>query len=115
LSGGAQNQSDIPASKSVTTRSVHATKVPLFMTNASTVLLVPFILAFLMFVLRFYSREGASGMTRPSFLLAILTVLIAGTYLALGITGSLPPYGTFGFAAVGVGLLGTAILRMFMI
>ena len=85
------------------------------MTNASTILLVPFILAFLIFVLRFYSREGASGMTRPSFLLAIFTVLIAGTYLALGITSSLPPYSTFGFAAVGLILLATAILRMFMI
>jgi len=85
------------------------------MTNASTVLLVPFILAFLLFVLRFYSREGASGMLRPSFLFAILTVLVAGTYLGLGITASLPPYGTIGFAAVGLILLGTAIARLFMI
>ena len=85
------------------------------MTNASTILLLPFILAFLVFVLRFYSREGASSMTRPSFLLAGLTVLIAGLYLILGIMNSLPPYSTVGFAAIGVILLGTAILRMFMI
>lgn len=85
------------------------------MTNTSTVLLVPFILAFLAFVLRFYNREGASSMTRPSFLLAILTVAIAGAYLILGITGALPPYSTIGFAVVGLVLLGTAILRMFMI
>jgi quinol-cytochrome oxidoreductase complex cytochrome b subunit len=85
------------------------------MTSASTFLLVPFILAFLVFVLRFYSREGASSLTRPSFLLAILTVLIAFSYLILGVTHMLPPYSTIGFAAVGVILLGTAILRMFMI
>jgi quinol-cytochrome oxidoreductase complex cytochrome b subunit len=85
------------------------------MTNTSTILLVPFILAFLVFILRFYNREGASSMTRPSFLLAILTMLIAGAYLILGVTSSLPPYSTIGFAIVGLILLGTAILRMFMI
>lgn len=85
------------------------------MTNTSTILLVPFLLAFLAFVARFYNREGASSMTRPSFLLAILTVFIAGTYLILGITNALPPYSTIGFALIGLILLGTAILRMFMI
>lgn len=85
------------------------------MTNISTILLVPFILAFLVFVLRFYSREGAASMTQPSFMLAGLSVLIAGFYLVLGVMHSLPPYSTVGFAAVGVVLLATAILRMFMI
>lgn len=85
------------------------------MTNTSTIILVPFILAFLVFVLRFYNREGASGMGRPSFLLAILTVLLVLAYIVLGIVGALPPYSTIGFAVVGLILLGTAILRMFMI
>ncbi|WP_428537145.1 hypothetical protein [Rhodopila sp.] len=85
------------------------------MTNASTILLLPFIVAFLIFVLRFYSREGAASMGQPSFLLAGLTVLIAGGYLVLGVMGVLPPYSTAGFAAIGLILLGTAILRMFMI
>jgi hypothetical protein len=85
------------------------------MTNTSTIVLVPFILAFLIFVLRFYNREGASGMMRPSFLLAALTMLFVLVYLGLGITRTLPPYGTIGFAAAGLVMLGTAILRMFMI
>jgi hypothetical protein len=85
------------------------------MTNTSSILLLPFILAFLVFVLRFYNREGAGSMTRPSFLLAVLTVLIAGAYLVLGITDELPPYSTIGFAAAGLILLATAIMRMFMI
>jgi hypothetical protein len=85
------------------------------MTNTPTILLLPFIVAFLIFVLRFYSREGASSMTGPSFLLAGLTVLIAGGYLVLGIMNALPPYSTLGFAGTGVILLATAILRMFMI
>ena len=85
------------------------------MTNASTILLLPFIVAFLIFLLRFYSREGASSMIRASFLLAGLTLLIAGGYLMLGIINALPPYSTIGFAAIGLILLATAILRMFMI
>jgi quinol-cytochrome oxidoreductase complex cytochrome b subunit len=85
------------------------------MTNTSTIILVPFILAFLVFVFRFYSREGASSMVRPSFMLAILTVLTAGAYLVLGIAGALPSYGTIAFAAIGLILFGTAVLRMFMI
>ena len=85
------------------------------MSNTSTLLLVPFILAFLVFVLRFYNREGASSMRRPSFLLALLTVAFAGTYLILGVVHALPPYSTIGFALIGVILLGTAITRMFMI
>ncbi len=85
------------------------------MTSASSFLLVPFILAFLVFVLRFYNREGASSMTRPSFLLALLTVFIAGSYLVLGVMDELPPYSTIAFAVVGLILLATAILRMFMI
>jgi quinol-cytochrome oxidoreductase complex cytochrome b subunit len=85
------------------------------MTSSSTFILVPFIVAFLVFVLRFYNREGASSVTRPSFLLAMLTVVIAFTYLILGITGELPPYGTIGFALIGLILLGIAIARMFIL
>jgi hypothetical protein len=85
------------------------------MTNTSTFILVPFILAFLVFVFRFYSREGASSIANPSFLMAILTVLIAGSYLILGVTGMLPPYSTIGYLLVGFALLATAITRMFMI
>ncbi len=85
------------------------------MTNTTSFLLTPFILAFLVFVFRFYSRESAASIKNPSFLLAILTGLIAGSYLVLGVTGSLPPYGTIGYALVGLILLATAIMRMFMI
>jgi hypothetical protein len=85
------------------------------MTQTSTILLVPFILAFLVFALRFYNREGAYPLTRPSFVLAILSMLIAGGYLTLGVLHALPPYSTIAFAVIGIILLATAILRMFMI
>jgi quinol-cytochrome oxidoreductase complex cytochrome b subunit len=80
-----------------------------------TVILAPFILAFLTYILRFYSREGAASMTNPSFLLAAGTVFAAAFYLFLGVIDMLPPYGTLGFGVVGVGLFGVAVARMFMI
>jgi hypothetical protein len=85
------------------------------MSSFSTIILVPFILAFLIFVFRFYGREGAGSMRNPSFMLAVLTMATAGFYLYLRISGALPSYGTAGFAVIGLGLLGTAIGRMFMI
>jgi hypothetical protein len=86
-----------------------------FMSDFSTIILVPFILAFLVFVLRFYGRESASSMSNPSFLLAVLTVATALTYLYLKVTDAMPAYGTAGFAAGGLALLAIAISRMFMI
>lgn len=85
------------------------------MTNTSTMLLIPFIMAFLVFIFRFYSRENVGSVFNPSFLLAIVTILIASAYLILGVIGLLPAYSTIGFACVGMVLLATAILRMFMI
>jgi hypothetical protein len=80
-----------------------------------TIILAPFILAFLIYILRFYGREGAASMTNPSFLLAAGTVTTAAFYLFLGVVDMVPPYGTLGFGVVGVGLLALAVARMFMI
>jgi hypothetical protein len=85
------------------------------MSNTSTLILIPFILAFLIFVFRFYTRERAASMANPSFLLAVATVLSAGLYLILGVINQLPPYGTIGFGITGLILLALAILRVFMI
>ncbi len=85
------------------------------MSDFSTIVLLPFIIAFLIFVLRFYSRESAASMRNPSFLLGALTVLIAGGYLTLRITHGMPAYGSVGFGLAGVALLATSIVRMFMI
>lgn len=85
------------------------------MTNTTSFLLAPFILAFLVFVFRFYSREGAASVKNLSFLLAILTMLLAGSYLVLGVTDSLPPHAAIGYAAAGTALFAVAVIRMFMI
>ena len=85
------------------------------MTNTTSFLLAPFILAFLVFVFRFYSREGAASVKNLSFLLAILTMLLAGSYLVLGVTDSLPPRAAIGYAAAGTVLFAVAVIRLFMI
>jgi hypothetical protein len=88
---------------------------PLLMSSFSTIILMPFIVAFLMFIFRFYGRERAYSMSSASFMLALGSVMAAGSYLLLRITELLPPYGTIGFGILGLTLLATAIGRMFMI
>jgi hypothetical protein len=85
------------------------------MSDFSTIILLPFIFAFLIFMLRFYARESASSMRNASFMLGFLTVVTAGGYLMLRITDHVPAYGTVAFGVIGLALLGTAIARMFMI
>lgn len=85
------------------------------MTHNSSLLLAPFILAFLLFIYRFYNRERAASVLNLSFLLAIGTMLMAGLYLILGVSGNLPSYGPIGFTGIGLVLLVTAIIRMFLI
>jgi quinol-cytochrome oxidoreductase complex cytochrome b subunit len=80
-----------------------------------TILLLPFIVAFVIFVFRFYARENAASMANPSFLLALGTVLTAALYLVLGVLSSLPPYSSIGFGLIGLVLLGVSIARMFVI
>ncbi|WP_428485247.1 hypothetical protein [Rhodopila sp.] len=85
------------------------------MSNASTIILMPFLVAFLLFVGRFYFRERAGSKTSPSFLLALATIAIAAAYLILGVTNRLPEYGTIGFGVAGAGLLLLSIVRMFQL
>ncbi|HQT77080.1 MAG: hypothetical protein B7Z80_08425 [Rhodospirillales bacterium 20-64-7] len=85
------------------------------MSNSATFILAPFVAAFLIFVFRFYTREGASSITNPSFLCAIGTVALAFAYLGLGVFGMLPDYGTIIFGVVGAALMVLAIVRMFQI
>jgi hypothetical protein len=85
------------------------------MSSFSTIILVPFIIAFVLFVSRFYGREGARSMRSLSFLLAVGTVASAFSYLVLRITGALPSNGTIGYGICGLVLLATAIGRLFMI
>lgn len=81
----------------------------------TTVILLPFFFAFLAFALRFYSREGAASMGNLSFILAVVTLLVAGFYLFLGVIAMMPAYGTIAFALIGLALFGVGIARWFRI
>jgi hypothetical protein len=86
-----------------------------FMSDLSTIVLVPFFFAFLIFVMRFYSRESASSMTKPSFLLAVGTMLSAGAFLLLRVLDIMPSYGPVAFGGLGLILLALAVTRMVML
>lgn len=80
-----------------------------------TYILAPFVPAFVLYILRFYARENAASMANPSFVLAAVTVVVAMTFLVLGVIGLMPFYVALGFGAVGLVLLGVSIARLFMI
>jgi hypothetical protein len=78
-------------------------------------ILAPFVAAFLLFVFRFYGREGAPSVTSATFLCAFGTVILAGTYLTMGVFGLLPAYGTLVFGLVGLAMLAVAVVRIFQL
>ncbi|PPQ35514.1 hypothetical protein [Rhodopila globiformis] len=80
-----------------------------------SVILLPFVVAFVIFVVRFYFREHAASMANPSFLLAAGSSAMIVLYLVLNVLDRLGTYGTLGFGLVGLALLGVSILRMFML
>src|SRR4051794_3772554 len=59
---------------------------------SNSIILLPFIVAFLGFAFRFYVRESAASMVNPSFLMAVGTVLAVVLYLVLGVLEILPAY-----------------------
>ncbi len=85
------------------------------MSNASTIILAPYVLAFLLLIFRFYNREGASSITNPTFLIAIFTVALAFSFLGLGITGALAVWAIWVYGGIGLALLGFSIVRLFML
>ena len=80
-----------------------------------TYYLAPYVLAFVTSILRFYGHEHAASKSSPTFILAILTVVVALAFLFLGIGGFLPAYGSLIFLAIGIVLLGLSIQRWFVI
>jgi hypothetical protein len=85
------------------------------MSDASTIILVPFMIAFVMFVVRFYGKEGARSKLQLSFLLAVGSVVIVVLYLALAVMKMLPEYGAAGFGIAGVAMMLLSIYRMFFV
>ncbi len=78
----------------------------------TTIILIPFLFAFLVFAARFYLKERADSKLNPSFLLAAGTLIVVAVYLTLGMTRSIPDYGTIAFGVTGVLLLAFSIFRL---
>ena len=85
------------------------------MSSADTLIIAPFVAAFLASVFRFYGREGAPSVASPTFLFAVGTVALAGAYLIMGVFGYLPDNGTMIFGAIGVVMLVLSIVRLFVL
>lgn len=85
------------------------------MTDYASLCLIPYVIAFLLFVFRFYNRERVSSIFSLTFVLAILTVLAAFSYLLLGVLDSLPAHSALIYGAIGLILLATAIGRLFIL
>jgi hypothetical protein len=72
-----------------------------------------FIGAFLLFVYRYYNMEGASSLSTPSFLMAIVTVVLALSFTILGVFYALPVLWIAIYGAAAFGLMAIALLRLF--
>jgi len=85
------------------------------MADLHTFIIIPFLLAFLFSVKRFYFRDNAGSIFRMSFLLAFGSMLIAGVYLVFGALNMLPEYSALVFGIVGLICLGLAVWQAFQL
>ncbi len=85
------------------------------MSELHTFIAIPFLLAFVLSVKRFYFRDGAASIFRGSFLLASGAMLVALIYVLLGAGKMLPPYGTLGFGIIGLLFLAVAVWQAFQL
>ena len=85
------------------------------MSDLHTFIIIPFLLAFLVSVKRFYFRDNAGSIFRKSFVLAFGSMLIAGVYLAFGSLNMLPPYSALAFGIVGLLCLALAVWQSFQL
>ncbi len=85
------------------------------MLSRSTIFLIPFVFAFVGFLLKFYFHERANSIRSPTFLLAVATAVLPLCFLGLKILGITIPYLALSVGIVGTGLLVTAIVRFFQV
>ncbi|MGE0419518.1 MAG: hypothetical protein AB7O80_22155 [Acetobacteraceae bacterium] len=85
------------------------------MLSTSTIFLIPFIIAFIGFLIKFYFHERAGSKRSPTFLLAIATAVLPLTFLALKIFGVVIPYYALGMGIVGCALVVASIVRFFQV
>jgi len=85
------------------------------MSDLHTFIVIPYLLAFLFSIKRFYFRDNAGSIFRTSFVLAFGSMALGGLYIVLGALKTLPPYGTLGFGIFGLVCLGLAVWQAFQL
>ncbi|HVZ07350.1 hypothetical protein [Rhodopila sp.] len=85
------------------------------MSETHTFIIIPYLLAFLLSVKRFYFRDSAISVLRASFLLALGSMALAGIYLVFGALEMLPAYSTVVFGILGVACLAVAVWQAFQL
>jgi hypothetical protein len=82
------------------------------MAQNSSIYLIPLVVAFLLLLGKVYGQERAITRGSLSFALAGLSVLLLISYLTLFVLRLMPPYAGVAYGAVGVVLLGAAVLLL---
>ena len=72
------------------------------MSQSSTIVLLPFIAAIIIFILVFYGRERATSLTSHTFLSAAGSVIVLASYLLLRVVDLASFTVTVVYAAIGV-------------
>ncbi|MFL5256061.1 MAG: hypothetical protein ACJ8AI_24845 [Rhodopila sp.] len=85
------------------------------MSDQYNFIVIPYLLAFLLSVKRYYFRDAAGSIFRGSFLLAVGSMALAACYLILGALHALPSYSAVAFGIVGLLCLGAAVWQAFQL
>ena len=85
------------------------------MSETYTFIVIPFLVAFLFSVKRFYFRDNAASIFRASFLLAFGSMLVGCLYLVFGAMQMLPPYSALAFGIVGLLCMTLAVWQSFQL
>lgn len=85
------------------------------MAGVNSLVLIPLVIAIMLFTARFYGRERAYSKTSASFLLAVTSVAILLSYPLVLVFGHMFAYGTLVYAAASGVLLLLSLLLLFVI
>jgi hypothetical protein len=82
------------------------------MSDNSSVYLIPLAVAFLLFLIKVYGQERAITRGSASFAMAMVSVLLLVSWLALMVLQMLPPYAGLAYGGVGVVLLVLSVVML---
>jgi hypothetical protein len=72
---------------------------------------IPFVIAFIVFLAKFYAHENLGSLANPTFLLACLSALLPILFLSLHMMGVTIPYGGVVAGVIGLALAIWSVVR----